>query len=226
MTRAYISTILAAFLSSNLPAGNSLGIVSHAERAHVGEGSASTGTTLYEGDRLTTDAGGELAVRNGSVALQLEQQTSVTLGSLAPGEKGIAVDLASGTLIFSTDGGAAVVVNANDAIVRTADDGATVAHVRVVNPEELRIFAQRGPLEFTYRSEQEMIAEGSCYRVLLKTGEERPDDSHSGSTQGPKTSSSHKSFVFIAIAAGAAAAAAVEHSHHPHPHPHESPERP
>ena len=226
MTRTYISTILAAFLSSNLPGGNSIGIVSHAERAHVGMGSASTGTTLYEGDRLTTDTGGELAVRNSSVALQLEQQTSVTLGSLAPGEKGIAVDLASGTLIFSADEGAAVVVNADGATILAADDAATIAHVRVVNPQELRILAQRGPLEFTYRNEQQMIAEGSCYRVLLKTGEGDPDDSQTVSTQGAKTNSAHKSFVFIAIVAGAAAAAAVEHSQHPHPHPHESPERP
>jgi hypothetical protein len=226
MTRPHISAILAAFLSSNLPVGNSIGIVSHAERAHVGAGSASTGATLYEGDRLTTDAGGELAVRNTSLALQLEQQTDVTLGSPAPGERGIAVDIASGTLIFSTDGDAAVSVNADGAIIRAADDAATIAHVRVVNPQELRIFAQRGGLEFAYRNEQEMITEGTCYRVLLNREEESPDGPQSAGVHGAKTSSAHKSFVFIAIAAGAAAGAAVERSHHPHPHPHESPDRP
>lgn len=227
MTRAYVSMILTISLASNsASAVNSIGIVSHADRAHLGAGSASAGTTLYEGDRLTTDFDGELALRSGSVALQLEQETSLTLGNLAPGEKGVAADLISGTLVFSTAGASSVVVRANGATIRTADDAPMIAHVRVVGPNELRIFAQRGALDFSYREEQEQITEGACYRVLLNAGEEDPANSGAAGAHGKNFALAHKAFVFIAIGIGASAAAAVEKSHHPHPHPHESPERP
>ena len=230
MACAYVSMILAVSLTGNsAPAGVSpIGIVSHADRAHVGVGSASPGTTLYDGDRLTTDLDGELGVRSGRVALQLEQETSLTLSSVAPGEKGVAVDLASGTLIFSTAGASAVVVRANGAMIRAADDAPMITHVRVVSPKELRVFAQRGALDFSYHDEQELITEGACYRVLLSTGDDVPPNPGAAGAQGKNVglSSAHKAFVFIAIGAGAGAAAAVDKSHHPHPHPHESPERP
>ena len=227
MISVYVSMILAVSLTNNSTSVmNSIGIVSHADHAHVGVGSASVGTTLYEGDRLATDFDGELGVRSGSVVLQLEQETSLTLDSVAPGEKGVAVDLGSGTVVFSTTGASAVVVRTNGAIIRAADDAPMIAHVRVVGPNELRIFAQRGALDFSYREEQALITEGACYRVLLNTSGEDPVNPGAAGTQTKSVGLAHKAFVFIAIGVGATAAAAVEKSHHPHPHPHESPERP
>ena len=227
MAHAYVSILLAFALTGNSSPGNPIGMVSHAEGAHVGVGSASVGTTLYDGDHLTTETEGEMGVRSSAVTLQLGQETSVTLRDVAPGERGMALDLASGTLTFASAGASGVVVRADGAVVRTGDDAPTMAHVRVVGPKELRIFAQRGSLEFSYRDEGEVILEGGCYRVLL----EGDDDDNSGSSpaggaQGKKIGSAHRYFVFISIAAGAAAAASVAKSHHPHPHPHESPDRP
>lgn len=224
----YVSMILAISLTAtSSPGVTPVGVISHGDRAHLGVGTASAGTTLYEGDRLSTDAGGELGVRSGPVALQLEQQTSLTLGSVAPGEKGIVADLDSGTLILSADSGSAVVVKANGATIRAADETPIIAHVRVVAPKELRIFVQRGALEFSYREERELITEGACYRVLLDLNQEETADSGKAGTGGRgKVGTAHRSFIFVSIAAGAAAAAVVEHSHHGHPHPHESPERP
>jgi hypothetical protein len=223
----YVSMILAISLAiTSSPGVTPVGVVSHGDRAHLGVGTASAGTTLYEGDRLSTDAGGELGVRSGPVALQLAQQTSLTLGSVAPGEKGIVADLDSGTLILSADSGSAVVVRANGATIRAADETPIIAHVRVVAPKELRIFAQRGTLEFAYREQRDLITEGACYRVLLDLNEEETGDSDKAGTPERKVGAAHRSFIFVSIAAGAAAATAVEHSHHGHPHPHESPERP
>jgi hypothetical protein len=145
---------------------------------------------------------------------------------VAPGEKGVAVDLTSGAVVYSTAAASVVVVRANGAIIRAADDAPMIAHVRVVGPKELRIFAQRGALDFSYREEQELITEGACYRVLLNTVEEDAANPGTSGPQGKTVGLAHKAFVFIAIGVGAAAAAAVEKSHHPHPHPHESPERP
>jgi hypothetical protein len=223
----YVSMILAISLAiTSSPGVTPVGVISHGDRAHVGMGTASAGTTLYEGDRLSTDAGGELGVRSGPVALQLAQQTTLTLRSVAPGEKGIVADLDSGTLILSADSGSAVVVRANGATIRAADETPIIAHVRVVAPKELRIFVQRGALEFAYREQRDLITEGACYRVFLDLNEEETGDSDKAGTPERKVGAAHRSFIFVSIAAGAAAAAAVEHSHHGHPHPHESPERP
>jgi len=229
MARAYVSMILALSLTGNSAAGAvvPVGMVIHADRAHVGDGSASAGTTLYEGDQLRTETAGELGVRSSAAALQLEQETGVTLGKLAPGEKGISAELAWGTLVFSASGASAVVVRANGALIRVSDDGPTIAHVRVVGPKELRVFAQRGGVEFLYRDESEVIPEGACYRVLLDVdADDNPANSGRGGAQAQKIGLAHRSFVFISIAAGAAAAATLTKSHHPHPHPHESPDRP
>jgi hypothetical protein len=228
MAHVYVSMVLALTLTGYFsPGGEPVGMVIHADRAHVGEGAASVGTTLFDGDHLTTEEEGELGVRSSAVTLQLEQETSVTLGSVAPGEKGMALDLASGTLVFASAGASAVVVRADGAVIRKGDDAPTMAHVRVVGPKELRIFAQRGRLEFAYRDEREVILEGACYQVLLDADEgDNSSDSGSRGGRGKKVGLAHRSFIFVSIAVGSGAVASVARSHRHHPHPHESPDRP
>jgi hypothetical protein len=229
MARVDVSMLLSLLLASHSAGGgvSPIGMVIHADRAHVGVGSASPGTTLYEGDHLTTDAEGELAIRNRAVTLQLEQETNLTLGGVAPGEKGIAADLETGTVVFSSAASSAVVVRADGAVIRTGDDVPTIARVRVVSPKELRIFAQRGALDFSYRDASETITEGACYRVLLDV-DEGDDRANPGTSGAPakKVGGAHRACVFISIAVGAAVAAGVARSHLAHPHPDESPERP
>ena len=226
MTRAYVSMILSFLLTSNSGAAGltPVGMVTRADKAHVGTASASVGTTLYEGDQITTEGGGELGIRSSTVALQLGEDTSVTLGNMAPGEKGMALELGSGSLAFSSTGGSAMVVQADGAVIRTGDDAPTIGHVRVVGLKELRIFAQQGALEFSYGERKELIQQGACYRVLLDAEDNTSGNSGSTGTQGKKTG--QKVFLFVSIAVGAGVAAAMKKSHHPHPHPHESPDQP
>jgi hypothetical protein len=148
-----------------------LGMVTHAERAHVGEAAATAGSTIYEGDRLSTDEGGILRVTIPTLTLQLNARTTlVVLGPARP-EGDIEARLASGTLVFSAAQTGNVVVTANDALIRRAANVPTTAQIRVVNRRELRIYAQRGALEFSYHGESEGIAEGKAYRVLLDPSE-------------------------------------------------------
>ena len=44
-----------------------LGMVTHAERAHVGEAAASAGSTIFDGDQLSTEAGGALRITGPSL---------------------------------------------------------------------------------------------------------------------------------------------------------------
>src|SRR6202043_2699378 len=66
-----------------------LGIVTHAERAHLGEGAASDGSTIYDGDRLSTEAGGVLPIPALPVPLQLNPQSPLLLRQPATPEGNI-----------------------------------------------------------------------------------------------------------------------------------------
>jgi hypothetical protein len=146
-------------------------MVAHADRAHVGQAAASVGSTIYDGDQLSTEAGGVLRISGPTLTLQLDAQSILTLRHPADGDDSIQADLACGTLVFSAAQNGRISVVANDALIRPAAKVATLAHIRVVNSKELRIYAQRGALEFSYHGESEVIAEGAAYRVLLDPSE-------------------------------------------------------
>ncbi len=78
-----------------------LGMVTHAERAHVGEAAASIGSTIYDGDRLSTEAGGVLRISGPFLTLQLDAQSILTLRRPASKEGSVEADLACGTLVLS-----------------------------------------------------------------------------------------------------------------------------
>ena len=90
----------------------------------------------------------------------------------------------------------------------------------VTGPKELRIYAQRGPLQFSYRGETETIAEGAAYRVILDPPEDDPKKK-----VAPKASRKGKAFLFLATGGGAAAAPVILYENHGHKKM-ESPDRP
>src|SRR5437016_11484717 len=110
-----------------------LGIVVYAGGAHIGASDASQGTTVYDGDQLSTEDDGELRVNMRTARLQLAQQSSVTLRRIDQATE-IEADLSSGTLVFSAARATAIEVLADEARIRPAADAPTIAHVRVVGP--------------------------------------------------------------------------------------------
>src|SRR6266478_1863855 len=183
-----------------------LGMVTHAERAHVGEAAASVGSTIYDGDRLSTEAGGVLRISGPYLTLQLDAQSILTLRRPASKEGSAEADLACGTLVLSAARNGSVSVVADDALIRPAANAATLAHIRVVNPKELRIYAQRGALEFSYHGESEVVAEGAAYRVLLDPSEKEAVALES-EPANQKPSMGHHKFLLMAI--GIAAGIAI-----------------
>ena len=77
----------------------SLGTVVTAERARVGDSSAEVGTTVFSGDRLSTDREGSVQIRAGAARLLLQSGSVATLNDSegAPSAK-----LILGTATFST----------------------------------------------------------------------------------------------------------------------------
>jgi hypothetical protein len=102
------------------------------------------------------------------LSLHLDPQTTLTLHVPAiPHPAATTIDLASGTLIFSTTPTASLAVLADGAVLRPASGPLTIATIKIIGGRELHVFAQRGSLEFSYRCETEVVEEGKSYGVLL-----------------------------------------------------------
>src|SRR5260370_11915055 len=96
-------------------------------------------------------------------------------------------------LFFSVGNPPAVAVPANNAWIRPASSAPTVAHIRIVNPKELRISAQRGSLQFSYEGESALIPEGVAYRVLLDP-DDHPPSASPRDQPTPTSDKPHKPF--------------------------------
>ena len=164
--------------------------------------------------------GGILRINSPGLMLQLDGQSSMVIGHATGPDESTLAELAYGTLVFSAAPKGSLIITANEALVRLPGKVATVAQVWIVNRKELRIYARRGALEFSYRGESQTIPEGN-YRVVLDPSER--EVATAGSSQTTKPPWKHRpTFILVAIAAGVALGIAIPLIiHHS-----ESPDRP
>ena len=220
--RHFLALEMAGFLALNsgMPRPTVIGVVAVADRAHVNTSAVSEGTTVYDGDRLSTEPGGMLRLRGEGAALDLGEESTVVVRGKERGSQGMEVELSRGTLLFSTMHVTALEITAREAHVAPISDARTAGQVSITGPKELCIYARRGALQFSYREESETISEGTAYRVILDpTGE---DVQKKEPVKRPR----RKTFLLIAIGGGAAGGAAAVITHENHGHKHESPDRP
>ena len=140
------------------------GTVVSAERAHVGSAAASVGSTVFPGDKLDTEAVGNLQIRAGAARLVLTASSRLVWG--AEGGSPSAT-LMGGTAAFSTAGAKAFVLHAGTAAFRPRGDEPTVANVTLLNPKELVVRCSRGALLIAVEDDVRVIPEGTAYRVVL-----------------------------------------------------------
>lgn len=213
---------MAAILTLNsLPARPLvLGVVLEADRAHVNTTPVTEGTTVYDGDRFSTEAGGMLFLQGRGAVFELAVESVVTVRGRANGVQGTEAELEQGTLVFKAERRTALEVVARAARIWPASDTRTIGQVSVFGPNELHVYARRGPLLLLYRGETETIAEGESYRVLLDPAE---DEVKKGAVKAARV---RKTFLLVAITGTiAGAAAAALHENHGHKKM-ESPDRP
>ncbi len=160
---------------------SSLGTIVTAAHARVGDSSAEVGTTVFSGDRLTTEREGSVQIRAGAARLLLQSGTAATLNDTegAPSAK-----LFGGTATFSTGNSKAFTLFASRAAIRAQSDGPTIGQVTYLNEKELLVVSKRGPLTITVDGETEVITDGAAYRVLL--------DPPPTMAQGPEGAGAHK----------------------------------
>jgi ferric-dicitrate binding protein FerR (iron transport regulator) len=167
--RAFCAAVLAMCLVGlpvwgAAPSVAPLGTVIAGEHAHVGQGTADVGTTVYSGDYLSTEMQGSVQVRAGAARLLLQSASSVIVNQ----DEGVpSAKLLSGTATFSTANARAFTLFASSAAIRPSTDAPTIGQVKYVSEKELVVTARRGGLAITVEDQTQTIAEGTSYRVLL-----------------------------------------------------------
>lgn len=151
--------------------GSPVGAILSAVRAHVGTAPASAGTTVFGGDKLSTEQNGNIQIRAGAARLLLSGSSSATLRD-ADGPP--SAMLSSGTAIFATAIARAFTLLAARAEIRPRDDVPTIAQVSIETPKQFLVRSSRGALTVTVDGETKIIPEGETYRVTLDA-EEAPE---------------------------------------------------
>jgi hypothetical protein len=180
-----------------------LGIIVGSNAARLGAHSASEGTSVYDGDRLSTEAGGALRLRSGASMLYLAEESCVVIHRNSGGAGSFGAELVSGQVVLLVPARSGSEVVARGATVAADSNGAAIVQVKVIGAKELVIFVRRGRARVSYREQTEIIAEGKTVRVVLD-----PMNDGASNNQGAKPPRGHgKAFEMIVV--GGAAAAAI-----------------
>lgn len=191
--RAICAAVLAVSLTSMPVWGSTtpnvlpLGTVIAADHAHVGQANADIGTTVYGGDRLSTDSQGSVQLRAGAARLLLQSASAAIVND---NEGSPSAKLLLGTATFSTGNAHAFTLFASTASVRPLTDAPTIGQVTYLNEKELMVSARRGALSVTVEDETQVVKEGESYKVLLDptaADAQGPEGAGSGN-QGPRGS--------------------------------------
>jgi hypothetical protein len=156
------SSVLAQVHAANPP----LGLVTKALKAHVGNTELSDGSTVYTGDYISTDDGGDASMRIGTASLEL-------LGSSAAhvyyAPYGAVVELNRGTAVYTTLGGHDnLVIVASDVRATPVVSLADFGRVSLDDPCNVTVASQRGQVEVKVGSESRLVEEGKAYRVRVE----------------------------------------------------------
>ncbi len=161
---ALVLTLAAVPASAGPGASNVLGTVITADKAHVGEGVAGIGTTVFAGDKLSTDPQGSMQLRAGAARLLL---LSASAAEVNDSEGTPSARLLLGTATFSTGNARAFTLYASKAAIRAQSDAPTIGQVTYLNSKELLVTSKRGPLTITVDGETQLIADNTTYHVYL-----------------------------------------------------------
>ncbi|HTZ47824.1 MAG TPA: hypothetical protein VMH20_09550 [Verrucomicrobiae bacterium] len=185
----------------SIAANASLGVL--ATHAHLEEAVAFPGLSVYEGERLSTEADGRLGIRAGRSILTLGERTEVWLIPLGGG---LHVDMSQGSLHFVSVEHEPMEIHVAEALVSSAGTQESQGSVTLLGPKTLQITAERGDLNFSFQGEIRTLPQGQTYRIYLD------DPGASNGTSGGVVSKSSTAgatkAVYFIVGAGVAGATA------------------
>lgn len=204
-TQRLLATVL-AFSLLTIPATGKpepLGMVVQAERAKLGPTDAAKGSTIFDGDEVSTGETGSMQVRIGEATLYLAGASGVIIRKAESARaEAVAAELVRGATALSTGMGVPGEILAAGAQIYPVGKERGLVRVRLAGTHELIVLAERGPAEISYHGEEETIAEGKCYRVKLNAEEEKA----AGEEARPPSKRPRK-LVLVAVVASVAVAA-------------------
>jgi hypothetical protein len=170
-----------------------LGVVVAAENSNVGAGVTTSGATIYDGDRLQTQANSSLRVRLGSGQMVLRQNTIADVHAFP---NGFSANLGGGTVVVSSPEGQTFQLIADGATIRPANAQATSGVISLISPTQLILTSTRGTLEVSMGDELKTVEAGSSYRMEVETEDSGPGPQGQGQAPHP---TARNRFIFFLI---------------------------
>lgn len=140
-----------------------LGIVVVGQHALIGAVPITAGTSLFDGDSVSTQARGSLQIRVGSSQILLGENASLALRRT---DRTVAIDLQSGSMRFSGAAGTPIEIHALGAIIRSGAAGSS-GQIVVLGPNEFQIGAISGSLTVNVNGDTRTVPEGAAYDATL-----------------------------------------------------------
>lgn len=174
-----------------------IGTVVYADRANVGAATASVGSTLFGGDRLSTLPNGSLQVRASAARFLMSGSSSAIL---LQEDASTAAILTSGSATFSTANANAFSLHVFTAVIRPNSSDPTIGQVTVLARNEMIVKSTRGALVCAVDGETRVINEGESFRVVMSdTADQGPAGAggNQGSGRSPRRAGRSKAMYYI-----------------------------
>jgi hypothetical protein len=174
-----------------------MGIVTSAQRAAIGHALAVDGTSIYDGDTLSTEATGALRLQFGGSQMVLTGGTVVTIHKT---DAGVSATLVNGSVRFASIPGSPIDVRTlKSVVVRSKGDQPAVGQLTVTGPSSFQIGSTKGALEVSVNGVDHEVDEGAAYNVNV-------DGADSQNNKAPAAAGTSGG-LWIAVAAVAAGTA-------------------
>jgi hypothetical protein len=160
-----VSALLSS-VSQALPNAQ-VGVVVSSQRALLGGSNIVDGTSLFDGDTLSTQEKGSLRIRIGAASLAIDQNSTLTLRR---NQQVIRAVLIAGTAQFSIPAESHLVIDAPGATIFTRQ-GSASGVAAVVNENEFQIGSTRGSLNVDVDGDVRTVEEGMNYDVTLSVSD-------------------------------------------------------
>jgi hypothetical protein len=201
-------SLCVSLFAYNLPlcaGGKPLGILTLAYGAHLNASRAFAGLSVFDGERVSTDADGKIGVRIGASMITLAEQSGATLQRAGDGAH---VDLDVGSVYLWSAESNPLEVHVEGALLRPHGTHRVQAQVLMFAPKILQITTRQGSIDFSYGKEVRVLPERQTYRIYLELEDDPRSATDGGSATGKAgLSTGTKVAYFIVAGAGAGFAA-------------------
>jgi hypothetical protein len=140
-----------------------IGAVTQSFGGHLNNTTASVGTTIYAGDRLSTEAAGTLTLRSGPVQLTLAEDSVMYMNQDGGSLSGM---LERGSVAFRVESGGSLRIDAVDVRVRPQSPALAAGQLTLENCAVV-VTSRVQSLEVTAGKETKIVEEGKSYRVSI-----------------------------------------------------------